>query len=286
MEKLTKKEYWDRQYEYIDSSGANGRDGGKKTSIVKGIIKKLLGSRSDYLSNYAAYLLWDVIYKKYIPRQNGLKVLEVGSAPGMHLIKLNKLFGLNPFGVEYSDSGVEINKRNFVANNLDPDNVIKGDFFSDAFQNKYKNYFDIVVSRGFVEHFSNVDEVIGKHLDVLAEGGSLIVSVPNKTGIYYPLTWLLNRRSLSLHNLEIMKKKKFLEAFNPARVEQIFCDYFGTFLFNQLGVRPNSPKHIILVFLWKVQLILNFIFRVLFKDKGFESAYFSPYLLFIGKKLG
>ena len=121
--KLTRKEYWDSIYEP------------KKHRFRKNlscfILKRL---EKTCLRNYADYFLWEVIYKKYMPRQKGAKLLEIGSSPGNNLIRLNRKFGFIPYGIEYSANGVELNKKVFAANGIDTDNVIFADFFSKQIQ--------------------------------------------------------------------------------------------------------------------------------------------------------
>ena len=113
-------------------------------------------------------MTWQVVYPQFLPENKHAKALEIGSAPGHFLVKLYQTFGYTPFGVEYSNSGVEITRKIFVENQLPPENVIHADFFSEQFLKKYQGYFDIVISRGFIEHFLNVDEVIDKHIELLS----------------------------------------------------------------------------------------------------------------------
>ena len=42
--------------------------------------------------------------------------------------------GCVPFGVDYSEPGIEANRQVFSAHRLDPNNVICADFFAEAFQ--------------------------------------------------------------------------------------------------------------------------------------------------------
>ena len=229
MNRLTGAEYWNS---FWDSESrlkkTQEREDDRKRSLNR-FINRVLGQKSlDYMKDY---ILWNVIYEKHMPRKKGAKVLEVGSAPGYHLIELNKRFGFDPYGVEYSRTGVDLNRELFIANNINPDNVIYCDFFSDEFQKKYMEYFDVVISKGFVEHFSNVREVLQKHVDLLKKGGCLIVGIPNFRGLNYALLWFFNRKMVSLHNIRIMKREKFLKLYDKKTLSPLFCDYFGIFNF-------------------------------------------------------
>jgi len=43
--------------------------------------------------------------------------------------------------------------------------------------------FDIVFSMGFIEHFSDLDSIVGKHVELLKKHGILLLGVPNYRGI-------------------------------------------------------------------------------------------------------
>lgn len=283
MGRLIEKEFWNATHE--QEALKNERP--SLSTKLERRVKTLLGDKTvEYISNYADYLLWHVIYKKYLPKTKGAKVLEVGSAPGSYLVRLSQTFGFVPYGVEYSESGVELNRKLFILHNINPDNVIHADFLSDEFHKQYKGCFDIVVSRGFIEHFTDVEDIIKKHLNLLTKGGYLIVSIPNLRGANYILTWIFNRELISMHNINIMQKRVFSQLFDKERLLTLLCDYYGTFNFLLFNTKKNSPMRFVLSFCHKLQLILNVVFHLMFKDKGAESRLFSPYLIFIGLKKG
>jgi len=277
--RLTQKEYWDSIH---------------KAKVVKQkrqALKENLRSRTaellknKFVRSYADYLLWDVIYKKYMPKTKRAKVLEVGSAPGYNLVRLSQTFDFVPYGIEYSDSGVELNRKIFISHNLNPDNVIAADFLSDEFHKRYKGYFDIVISAGFIEHFTDVEDIIEKHINLLTEGGYLIVSIPNLRGFNYILQLFFQKKILlSMVDLNIMQKKEFLKMFDKECLSTLFCDYYGTFNFGLFNTKRNSPLRFVLICCNILQLLLNALFRLLLRDKGAESRLFSPYLIFIGVK--
>ena len=162
--------------------------------------------------------------------------------------------------------------------------MIRADFLSDEIQEQYTGRFDIVISQGFIEHFDDVEDVIERHIDLLAQGGYLIVGIPNLRGANYSLQWIFNKELLSMHNIDIMGKREFLRLFDTERLSTLFCDYYGTFNFGLFISKGNSPLRFVLICCKIFQLMLNVVFRVLFRTKGAESGLFSPYLLFIGVK--
>ena len=281
MPELTEKKDWDVIYDPDDVK--HKRLDVRRT--VKALVRKYGGDKTlGYMSNYAEHLLWEVIYPRYLPRTGRAKVLEVGCAPGHHLVRLAQTFGLVPYGVEYSDSGVELNRRVFAANGIDPDNVIHADFLSEEFHKQYRGCFDVVMSRGFIEHFTEVEEVVEKHVNLLADGGILVVSIPNYRKVNYLIKWVLRRDNIAMHNLKIMQRDRFAPLFQRTGLAALYCDYYGTFNLGLFSTKRNSPKRFLLVPLRLLQLALNIVFRLLFGDRGGESRSFSPYLLFVGRK--
>ena len=117
--------------------------------------------------------------KRALPDVHG-EVLEVGCAPGKWLAFMSDEFGLKPSGIEYSEAGMNATFRNFEALGLEVGEIQAGDFFKIEPDRQY----DVVMSYGFIEHFTDVDEVVELHLRWLKPGGILILGVPNFRGIY------------------------------------------------------------------------------------------------------
>lgn len=291
MKRLSEKEYWDsvhvQEQDSWEIKQPKESDSAPPSLFdrLRTRTKSLLGDKAKgLLSGYEEHLIWNVVYEKYIPARRGAKILEVGSAPGEHLVQLNRKFGLEPYGVEYSESGVKLNREIFSANHINPDNVIYADFFSEEFQEQYRESFDLVISRGFIEHFTDVEDTIRKHLNLLAAGGRLIVVIPNLRGLNYVLGMMFHKEVIAIHNLEIMRKDVFSRLFENKRLRPLFCDYNGVFSFYLFNTKEHSPMRHVLKGCFHLQLILNAAFHLLFKDKPVESGWSSPSLIFIGDK--
>ena len=278
MKKLTDKDYWESIYEVQSES----------SSRIKLLLRKLASTSffNFFFRAYYDYLLWDHVFPESIESlHSGQLVIEIGSAPGDFLVRFSKRFGFTPFGIEYTTYGASQNRKAFINNDLNPNNVIEQDFFSDEFIFQNKEKFDLVISRGFIEHFENLDDVIRRHVELIKPGGLLIVLIPNLRGIYWLWTRIFNPEQLKLHNLEIMKLDSFSRLFELDNISSLKCSYFGTFGF-WLFTAPKESKFVnfIIRLLLILQLFLNFIFRVFFGKKGFETSMFSPNLIYIGRK--
>jgi SAM-dependent methyltransferase len=273
--RLSTKEHWEEKYELHSARKSNQNSW----------LKRILGRRGkDYFRSYDDYLLWDVLYPKFMPKTKNSKVLEVRNAPGGYLVRLSKTFGFVPYGVEYSESGAELNRRKFIVNKLNPDNVICADFFSKEFHEQYAGFFDIVVSRGFIEHFSDSEDVIARHLNLVRNGGYLFITVPNYRGINYFLQWMFKREILPLHRLDIMQRKKYCNLFVQKNIIPLHCDYWGTFNFGLFYPSENPVSAFAYRLCAYLQLPLNLAFRILFRDRELKCSFSSPHLIFIGQK--
>lgn len=290
MSKLSEKTHWD--YIHVQEGASLRRQTfpDVKGSLTIGqrirqSLKRLAGeSLLDKMKAYDDYLLWNVIFPRHLPDLAGAKVVEVGSAPGSFLVQFSRAYGCIPYGVEYSEVGVDVNRKVFEEAGFDPENVIHADFFSDDFLRTYRGAFQAVVSRGFIEHFDDVTPVVNRHLELLAPGGCLIMSVPNLRGFNKLLARVFDKGAIPRHNLNIMRDESFRRIFASDDIKALFSGYYGTFSLYLFTPDKNAFKRNLLKAINKLQPFLNLAFRGLFRDKGAESRFFSPSLLFIGKK--
>ena len=282
MSRLTEKDYWNAVY--LDEATAQSIPSLKeiKQSGLKEWLKHHLG---QYWRDYSDYLEWDVIYESQLPKTTGLKVIEIGSAPGTNLVRLHQAFGYEPYGVEYAEAGANLNRAVFRQNGLNPNHVIRADAFSEDFLTRYEGSFDLVVSRGFIEHFTEMRHVLDAHLRLLKPGGKLIVTIPRLTGVPNWLFRLFNPDVIPMHNLSIMNKQSFASLFRRTELQSQLCNYYGTFKVQVCGAEQLAGgKAALMNFLMNCQLLLNMLFRLAFGKRGAESYAFSPYLIYIGTK--
>ncbi|MDC3408806.1 class I SAM-dependent methyltransferase [Burkholderiales bacterium] len=282
MDRLTEKEYWESFYKSHGDDCVPNESG-----FIKRFLKNLFGSNLiELFSAYDNYLLWHEVFPRYLlDSDSPLSVLEIGSAPGHFMAQFAKSFSADCFGVEYTQKGAEVNRKVFSDSGLNPSNVIEADFFSDDFIDANKNRFDVVISRGFIEHFKDVQSAVSRHTKLLKPGGTLFILIPNLRGIYGLWTRSFNPEQLPLHNLEIMKLRSFKALFAPLPLRKLRCSYFGTlsfWMFTAPTDRPNLGR--VIGGLLVVQRVLNLFLRLVFRKKGFETAIFSPNLIYVGRK--
>jgi SAM-dependent methyltransferase len=272
---LAGKGYWD---------GVHGRSRRSTAPAHVRAARRILGPAvSARMRSYEDHLLWDVIYPRYLPAERGLRVVEIGSAPGKHLIRLRDAFGWEPFGIERSPAGAEVNRERFAAAGIDTGNVIEGDIFDDAVTGPLAGSFDIVVSRGFIEHFPDPSPVIDRHLALLAPGGTLVVSIPNMRGLNYLQALIFNRAIIPLHNREIMQLDAFRRIFAGRPLEPLFTGYYGTCNAGLFIHAAGPGTRALRTAADAAQTLLNLLMRLMLRDRGLETPMLSPNLLFIGR---
>jgi len=205
------------------------------------------------------------------------EVLEIGCAPGKWLAFLSGELGLKPSGIEYSSAGMLATKKNFELLGLSYGTIWSGDFFSIPPARE----FDVVMSLGFIEHFTDVDEVIGRHLQWLKPGGTLVLGVPNFCGMYGPIQAALDCSIVEKHNTKIMNLEYFsnLDQFN---MSPAFIGYLGSFE-PDLFIFPKhllSPKQLMLKMLVGIARRVR---RARIFDE-FNNSHISSYILAVYKK--
>lgn len=249
--------------------------------------KRSRGWLSEFLAGegYRGYLFHEVLLAPYLPVRSDWKLVEIGSAPGHTLLGLHYRFGYDPFGVEYTPNGVEINRRAFTEAGLDPAQVIHADFFADEFQQRYREGFDVVFSNGFIEHFTDVKQVVRQHVNLLRPGGRLVIVIPNLRGLNWALTSFFHREVLAVHNLTIMDQSVFEGLFDGMGLRQLSCGYLGIFTCKLQNTAPNSWKRYLLALACRLELPFEVMFRLVFRRWHPRAWWCSPYLVYVGEKL-
>ncbi len=279
---LVNKKFWNNRHKRSSQASS------KRTGIAKRLSRYFQKLRikidAEPHQSYPDYIFQKIL-KQYLPKNPGFNAIEIGCAPGKNLIMLNKLFLYQPFGVEYSSTGTEQTRRLFEKHNFNPANVIHTDFFDNKFQTQYRETFEIVISRGFIEHFDDPQEAIEAHLNLLKPGGYLICTIPNLKGFAWPILAILGRDILRAHNKRIMNLKNFKALFAKPNLEIQFARRFGVFQLYGMSIRhENSVRGKIVRLLDRTENILNHILFALLRGKAIETP-LSPHFGIIAKKL-
>jgi 2-polyprenyl-3-methyl-5-hydroxy-6-metoxy-1,4-benzoquinol methylase len=254
--RLTKKDHWENRWEKIRLPAEIRRD--TANPVAKEILK---------------------VFDTYLPHRAGLTILEIGGAPGHFLAYFAKEFRYSASAIDYSNVGCQKTRENFDTMNLGI-TVYSRDIFSDLSD---LPRFDIVLSMGFIEHFSNLDSVVRKHVELTKKGGILVLGVPNFRGITQFVLNRLTPQLLSMHNLESMDMENWQSFEEEYGLETVFKAYIGGFEPRNFRRCENRTlkNQLIRLFFKPVRILITDRFRFL---RCFNSIYWSAYLLGIFRK--
>jgi len=283
MRELVTKEFWEvRHGGYVAETQRRGLPPRRGLRQLLDRVRHRVGAEAT--EAYPDFLFRRCI-EQFLPARQDWLALEIGCAPGHHIIDLHRRFGYRPFGVEYSEIGVEETRRTFAANGCDPADVIHADFFDPAFRQRYRDAFDVVSSGGFIEHFDDPRSVVRAHIELLKPGGYLICSVPNLLGWGFPFLALMGWDLLRAHNLSIMRQPSFQALFAGAGMEQLFCGYVGQFrLFGVILRHESSLRGAVAKAADRMADGANHLMFALLSGRSWETR-FSPHLLYVGRKV-
>jgi len=130
----------------------------------------------------------------------GMRVLEIGCAPGKMLAWVAKAREAEVSGLDYSPQGIDHARRLFAALGIAGDLRCE-DVFAQSFE---EGSYDCVFSCGVVEHFDDPRELIEIHIRMLKPGGKALITIPNYAGVYGSVQRRVDPENLALHNLDIM----------------------------------------------------------------------------------
>ncbi len=219
----------------------------------------------------------DQIFKKHLPRGDSFRFIELGCSPGgwMHYFAKNFLYRVS--GIDYTKDGVTVARKNLKILNIDAV-VIEDDVFSYNPTEK----FDIVFSAGLIEHFSGgkLQELVDKHIELCKNGGYVVLTIPNLSGINKILQKIASEDVFEIHNTDIMNLQFFKNIVSSQSnlVEDIFIGYAGKIDFGLFNGK---------LFYLRIGYILQFFFNFLvlkLKIDIPECKYVSPYIVAIFKK--
>lgn len=283
MGRLTDREFWEKRYE-----GKPDDEVPEVRSGLRGVLDRArlrAGARPG--DAYYMHLMTEC-YRNHLPANPDWKVIEIGCAPGRSLIRFARLFGYQPYGVEYTPNGAALTREYFEACGESPDNVIEADFFSEAFLQQWEGQFDVVFSGGFIEHFDDPATAVANHARLLKEGGYLVCSIPNLNSWSWPLFRLFSPDILDVHNLSIMRLGPYRSLFEGLGLTEAHCDYVGTFDLVAVASMAHSDSGLarfVARIADKFADIMNHLLFMILRGRALESR-MSPMIIYIGRKTG
>jgi SAM-dependent methyltransferase len=186
--------------------------------------------------------------KEHIPRGEG-DCIEIGCSPGGFLTLFGEL-GYTLHGIDF-DPRIQTYLPDWLRERkFKPGEFIVDNFTSHPFALRY----DVVYSLGFIEHFTNWTDVIGRHAELVKENGWLLIGAPNYAGIVQRvLHKLLEEDNYKTHVTASMSPAVWKKILEGAGFEVSFAGTVGAFDLWTRGTE-NLPR-ITQEFAWMIDAI-------------------------------
>lgn len=171
------------------------------------------------------YVFGDILGKLIAGK--GIKnAIELGGFPGYYSIYLKKYKGLKTTLLDYFIHPELINKL-LAANDLLPDDIdiVEADLFT--YQPPEK--FDLVLSFGLIEHFSDTQFIINEHLKFLKPGGTLFITLPNFKSVNGWVQKNFDKDNYDKHNINSMDLDLLRDSCKALGLKEIEAYYHGRF---------------------------------------------------------
>lgn len=203
---------------------------------------------------------------------NGNRFIELGGFPGCYSIFAKKYMNMEPTLLDNYINKQFLNKllkfNQLKSGDID---VLKKDIF------KYKptRKYDMVFSFGLIEHFENLDEIIGKHISFLSSGGYAVIGVPNFLGLNGLFQKIFDPENLSIHNLNAMKTK------NLSKIVSCRKDILSLNIFYYGGLMVWLERISERTFPLRLTIYIINILGLFFKLFNINNKFISPYIFLI-----
>jgi len=164
------------------------------------------------------------VFDAHLTPGAGKTAVEIGGAPGQYLAYVAKSLGYAITCIDYSAVGCRKTEENYRLLGING-RVVRRDIFEKAEGER----FDLVYSLGLIEHFSDLIEVVERHVQLVKSGGLLVLGVPNLRGVN---GWFFRRLDPSVyatHNLTTMDLSTWASFERPLGLETLFKGYISGF---------------------------------------------------------
>lgn len=257
MRELTKIEYWDQGYEARNEAA------------------ELAFGWRDYINCLIAGKIEGIGLE-------GKSVLEIGAGDSMWLPYLAKKYPGTQFaGVDFSKAGCQrLADRVAAASAPVTIDIHNEDMF--AAESELHGTFDLVLSFGVVEHFTDLSAALLAKRQYLQDRGLMFTLIPNLAGLIGTLAKALNRQIFEMHNPHDWNS--FLEGHRRAGLTVISGGYLGSSNFSVLSSCIEHHKGMS----WHAYVLLTRLSKVIALAESRlgnlpASKAFSPYIYAISR---
>jgi len=226
VQTLTSKKYWEDYY---------GQSNTERAEITR------ICSRYDDF--------FDILVAACV--QPPKTIIEIGAYPGRFLAYLSSKYSLEATALDFNSDTKKITDS-FTSMGGVLKEIVQADFL----QNEPKLTYDLVLSNGFIEHFTNFNEVLDRHVRYVNPGGAMLIMVPNKRYLRKWYGLLVDRANLEVHNLKCMELKVFSDFTRRNNLVIKHLSYYGGFAY-RVHQKLNLVQKVIYKIIRKVSIKIN-----------------------------
>jgi 2-polyprenyl-3-methyl-5-hydroxy-6-metoxy-1,4-benzoquinol methylase len=185
-------------------------------------IPTAIDPRAKSLDNYANRTFHECFHKTFSSVDTSRqRLLEIGCAGSAWLPYFAKEFGFEVRGIDYSELGCR-QAAQVLENEGVEGEIVCADFFSPP--EFMLGDFDVVWSRGVLEHFEDTAACASAFSRFLRPGGLMITIIPNLSGVLGLIQRMINRPVFDMH--VPLARSDLKEAHRSSSLEIISCAYF------------------------------------------------------------
>ena len=210
-----------------------------------------------------SFPVWRYYYKKHLPANKGVRILEIGCGDGAFVYFLQQEGFTNALGIDVSPEQVAVGEALSIGN-LRVANA--GSFLRES-ETKY----DLIIARDVIEHFTKQEtfdllSLISSRLNI---GGQFVMQVPNGEGIFYTSIFFGDYT----HEM----------AYTTSSIRQLFLNTgFSRSQCYSTGPVPHSFLGWLRKFLWNLRVLVHRFWKMV--ETGNPYGIFTSNLIAIGTK--
>jgi len=209
-----------------------------------------------------------------------MSVIELGCGRSVWLPWFGQRFGCKVAGLDYSETGCRQAEALLAREEITGD-IRQGDIFKPP--EDMLDSFDIVMSFGLVEHFTDTANCVG-HCAAFAKPGGLIVSeIPNMFGLNGAILRLINRRVYDMH--VPMTAEMLAKAHVDAGLEVLDSHYLMSANLNVSFLNQKAPGLLQTLVNGSMYVLTRAVWAL--ETAGIKmpvTAFASPYVVVVAKK--
>jgi SAM-dependent methyltransferase len=212
----------------------------------------------------------------YLKEYRDQQWIELGCSPGHISALLYRRLPFKPSGVDFSPQAnlYKESMRHIGGADATLYQYDIFDFFPPA-------PFDVVMSFGLIEHFTNPDEILEQHIRICRKGGLIVVSIPHFRKLQWLYHYVFDRTDLSKHNIDMMHLETFRTFAERKNLEILFLDHVGGLYFWNFD--ETGSRFLAAVRKFSSLIVRGVSNRVLSRILPRDLPLYAPWIIFVAR---